>query len=312
MKFLRYFLLACLAASLATAHAQDACPPEPAMPDASQIAQLQKAAKNRGFLWRMSKDGRASYLYGTIHVSKLDWVFPGPALVKAVMETDQIALELNILNPDTLTQLGQGMQATSAQPLPAALQARVARQALASCLSAAQINTLRPEFQIVTLSVMALKKQGLHPSYGADAVIAGMANSTQKPIQALETVAQQLELMRAADSAQALAAVEEGLGQLEDGTAQALLSKLAQSWADSDYNTIASYASWCNCMNTDKQRADMQRALDDRNLPMAQRIDALHTQGQRIFTAVGALHMIGPMGLPALMAQRGYVVERVF
>jgi len=33
--------------------------------------------------------------------------------------------------------------------------------------------------------------------------------------------------------------------------------------------------------------------------------------GKQVFAAVGSLHMIGPMGLPALMAQRGYRVERV-
>jgi hypothetical protein len=37
----------------------------------------------------------------------------------------------------------------------------------------------------------------------------------------------------------------------------------------------------------------------------------LHAQGQRVFAAVGALHMTGPNALPVLMAGRGYHVERV-
>lgn len=312
MKFLPNFLIFVIAALLSTAHAQDGCPPAPTMPTAADIAVLQKSAKDRGFLWRITKEGRASYLYGTIHVSKLDWVFPGPRLVQAVLQTDVVALELNVTDPDTLRLLGQGMQDTSAQPLPAALEARVARQALASCVPAAQIKTLRPEFQIYTLSALALKKQGVDPTYGADTVIAGMATSTNRTIEALETATDQVNAMQAGSRAEALAMLEEGLAQLENGTAQALLTKLAQAWADSDYNTMNSYASWCNCMNTDKERADMKRMLDDRNLPMAQRIDALHTQGLNIFTAVGTLHMIGPTGLPVLMQQRGFVVERVF
>ncbi len=312
MKFLPNFLIFVIAALLSTAHAQDGYPPAPTMPAAADIAVLQKSAKDRGFLWRITKEGRASYLYGTIHVSKLDWVFPGPRLVQAVLQTDVVALELNVTDPDTLRLLGQGMQDTSAQPLPAALEARVARQALASCVPAAQIKTLRPEFQIYTLSALALKKQGVDPTYGADTVIAGMATGTNRTIEALETATDQVNAMQAGSRAEALAMLEEGLAQLENGTAQALLTKLAQAWADSDYNTISSYASWCDCMNTDKDRADMKRMLGDRNLPMAQRIDALHTQGLNIFTAVGTLHMIGPTGLPALMQQRGYVVERVF
>jgi uncharacterized protein YbaP (TraB family) len=30
-----------------------------------------------------------------------------------------------------------------------------------------------------------------------------------------------------------------------------------------------------------------------------------------VFAAVGSLHMIGPLGLPALMVQRGFRVEAV-
>jgi hypothetical protein len=30
-----------------------------------------------------------------------------------------------------------------------------------------------------------------------------------------------------------------------------------------------------------------------------------------VFAAVGALHMVGPLGLPKLMAERGYSVQRV-
>ncbi len=312
MKFLPNFIVVVLAVLLSTAHAQDGCPPPPTMPTAAEIAVLQKSAKDRGFLWRITKDGRASYLYGTIHLSKLDWAFPGPRLVQAVLQTDAVALELNPTDPDTLRQLNQGMQDTTAQPLPAALEARVARQAQASCIPAAQVKTLRPEFQIITLSVLALKKQGIDPTYGADAVIAGMATATKRTIEALETATDQIKTMQVGSRAEAIAMLEEGLAQLEDGTAQTLLTKLAQAWADSDYNTMSSYASWCNCMNTDKERADMKRILDDRNLPTAQRINAMHSQGLNIFTAVGALHMIGPTGLPALMQQRGYVVERVF
>ncbi len=55
----------------------------------------------------------------------------------------------------------------------------------------------------------------------------------------------------------------------------------------------------------------MRRLLDARNPALATRIDALHRSGKRVFAAVGSLHMTGARGLPALMVQRGYRVERV-
>jgi uncharacterized protein len=312
MHLLSHFLVLVLAALLGSAHAQDACPAPAGVPTPSQLQELQKSAKDRGFLWRISKDGRSSYLYGTIHVSKLEWAFPGPQMIQAIRQSDSIALELNPMDPDTVRQLNQGMQDTPATPMPKALEARVARQAQVSCVPIAQLTPLRPEFQIVMLSIMALMKQGLSPAYGADMVLAGVASSSQKPLEAIESVADQLNLMQVYSREEALAAVDEGLKLLEDGTVQVLLAKLAQSWADSDYPTMDSYASWCNCLNTAKERADLKRLLGDRNPAMAARIDTLHGTGQRIFAAVGSLHMIGPEGLPALMEKRGYTVAKVF
>jgi uncharacterized protein len=316
MKLLHHFLstvlCALVCAQSADAFAQDGCPVAAQAPTATELAEMQKSAKDRGFLWRISKDGRTSFLYGTIHIAKREWAFPGPQLVKALMQSDTVALELNLLDTATMGQLGQAMLDKTGLGLPAALEARVAQQAAASCVPAAQIKMLLPEFQLITLTVMALKRQGIDPSYGADAVIAGFASSTQKPIEALETAADQLKLLQANNPAEALTTLEEGLVQLEEGKAQQQMAKLALSWADSDFGTINSYADWCQCLATDKERAFMKLALDDRNPPMANRINTLHTQGRSVFTAVGALHMIGPMGLPALMQQRGFVVEKVF
>ncbi len=312
MLHLRHLVVLVLAALLGSAYAQDGCPAPDSAPTPSQLKELQKSAKDRGFLWRVTKDGRSSYLYGTIHVSKLEWALPGPQLIQAIRQSDSIALELNPLDPQAMHQLSQGMLDTPAKPLPQALGARFARQAQVSCVPVAQLAPLRPEFQIVTLTVMALMKQGLSPAYGADLVLAGVASSSKKSVEAIESVEDQLRLMRLSSREEALAALDEGLVQLEDGTAQVLLAKLAQSWADSDYPTMSSYTSWCKCLNTAKERADLKRLLDDRNPAMAARIDTLHGDGRRIFAAVGALHMVGPEGLPALMERRGYTVQKVF
>ena len=48
-----------------------------------QVEAGMKAAEDHGFLWRVSRDGRVSYLYGTIHLARLAWVFPGPTVVEA-------------------------------------------------------------------------------------------------------------------------------------------------------------------------------------------------------------------------------------
>jgi hypothetical protein len=67
----------------------------------SAIASLEKpgtALRNgvdRGMLWRIERDGRTSWLYGTIHVGRGDWVRPGPTIQKALTQSDTLALEID-------------------------------------------------------------------------------------------------------------------------------------------------------------------------------------------------------------------------
>ena len=74
---------------------------------------------------------------------------------------------------------------------------------------------------------------------------------------------------------------------------------------------LSRYSEWCQCASTPGEKEQMRRLLDDRNPGLAQRVDALHASGKKLLVAVGSLHMAGPQGLPALLASRGYLVERL-
>ena len=54
-----------------------------------------------------------------------------------------------------------------------------------------------------------------------------------------------------------------------------------------------------------------QRFLSERNVAMADRIERMLLAGQRIFVAVGALHMVGENGIPALLTAKGYKVRQL-
>ena len=45
---------------------------------------------------------------------------------------------------------------------------------------------------------------------------------------------------------------------------------------------------------------------------MAAQIDQLMGKGGVLFVGVGLLHLLGDNGLPQLLGQRGYLVERVY
>jgi hypothetical protein len=121
----------------------------------------------------------------------------------------------------------------------------------------------------------------------------------------------QLAIMQGRTLQETQTVVEQALADLEGGKASPMLLRIAQVWADGRFDELARYEQWCDCLHTDAERRLHQRLLDDRNPALAERIDALHAGGKQVFAAVGSLHMIGDLGLPALMAQRGYAVERI-
>jgi len=84
-----------------------------------------------------------------------------------------------------------------------------------------------------------------------------------------------------------------------------------QAWEAGDLETLAQYEQWCECAQTEDDRAAMRRLNDERNPLLADGIAARHKAGKRVFAAVGALHMTGQQALPLLLAQRGFKVERV-
>jgi uncharacterized protein YbaP (TraB family) len=288
-----------------------ACPPVAAVPTPEQVQAGMKTARNRGFLWRISKDGRESWLYGTVHVARFEWMFPGPAIVAALKASDTVALELDVLDPGIQQRMAEGMAAAPDTVLPGTLTQRLRRRAEAECISPQVLSAFSPEMQIATLESLAGRRDGLDPSYGIDIVLAGWARQAGKPVASLETPELQLATLALPTPAETQAFVDGALTEMETGRAAPALTRIAQVWADGDLDALSRYESWCDCVKTPTDRAALSRLLDDRNPGLADSIAALHARGQRVFAAVGSLHMIGPLGLPALMGQRGFRVDAV-
>jgi uncharacterized protein len=311
MQQLRTTLLAAglALASLAPLASAD-CPPAPSQPpSAAQMQQAQARARDRGLLWRISKDGRSAYLYGTIHVGTLDWAMPGPLLRAALQDSSMLALELDPTDPAIQQQLAAGISRTLT--LDAALSQRLARRVAAACLPEGALASLHPLMQAVTLTLIEARRDGLDPAYAQELALAGMAQTRQWPVISLETVPQQLDALLPADEDEARRLIADTLDQLEQGKVRPMLKRLAEAWERGDLATLEQYERWCDCAETEADRAFLQRLIAGRNSGLAARIDSLHSQGRPLFAAVGALHMTGPQGLPALLAQRGYRVERL-
>lgn len=268
------------------------------------------AARDRGFLWRIERDGRTSYLYGTLHVARADWLLPGPRVLGALAASDTLALEIDVLDADVQHALAQGMRAAPDEAPPAALAARLRAQIDAQCLAPAPMARLSPAVQLAALTSLVARGDGLDPAYAIDAFLAALARVDGKPVVSLETPQLQVALLRG-DARTADERLDEGLAELERGTARLMLLRVASLWNDGRADELERFEQWCDCAGTDAERAELKRLLDDRNPQLADRIAALHAGGASVFAAVGALHLFGAHALPRLLAARGFAVERV-
>lgn len=298
------------AASKASAGEAAECPAT-LVPSAQQTQLAERQARDRGFLWRIERDGKRSWLFGTVHVARFEWSFPGPQLAQALKQARVLALELDFSDPQALADALQVAAAAGSPTLPPALRARLARRLAAECLPESLLTLLPPALQAATLGALAGRRDGLDPAWAVDSMLAARARAADLRVVSLETLSAQLAALQGPHGEQSLRFVQRTLDSLDSGQAAPQVQRIAEVWAAGDLAALERWPEWCDCMNDADDRALMRRLLDERNASMADRIDALHREEAPVLAAVGALHMVGPQGLPARLAARGYRVERV-
>jgi uncharacterized protein len=295
-----------------------ACPPPTQPPTAADIAAFQRNARDRGFLWRVDKPGAPSaspsaYLYGTVHVGRLPWLATGPKVMAALQASDVLALEVDISDPRAALPFAAD-PAAGAPTLPAALTARLSKAVAAACLpaeAAQRVQRMSPAMQAITLTLLDARWVGLDAGLAQELILAGHARTQNKRIAELESAGMQAALIEQLAGKDLAEFVGRLLDQIESGQARTGIDELARVWDLGLLDRLQSYESWCECANTPEERAMLRELIDARNPAMADRIGARMRAGERLFVAVGALHMIGPLGLPALLRERGYRVERI-
>lgn len=305
------------AATIAPASTPASAPstPAPARPSSGASTcpppldtQVPARGDDRGVLWRISRNGHVSHLYGTVHVGKPAWQALGPLTAAALRASDTLALEIDPTDPAVLAALEDK---TPAPPLPDALAKRLRAATERACVPVLALAGLHPVLQATTLTVLDARWLGLDPNHSVEMQLVQRAKAQRKRVVSLETAEQQKQVLVPSDAAEAVAVIEQALDQLDSLVSRRVLERMVRAWERGDLDTLERYEDWCECAASEDDRAYLRRLNDERNGPLADRIAALHGQGRRVFAAVGALHMTGPAALPRLLAERGFTVERV-
>jgi uncharacterized protein YbaP (TraB family) len=270
-----------------------------------------------GQLYRVTLEGKTSYLYGTVHVGR-DGAYPLDAVaVRALQASRALVIELDI-REDKAFQLALARHAR--YPDGDSVQQHLSPAALNQLLPAlaragiplASVQHYKP-WLIANLLVGAeLTQAGYQRSQAAEYALLAAAQQQDKTVRELESADYQLGLFDSLDERQQEQYLLENLADLADGDALKKSQALLDAWSAADGAGIN--AAWRSATSGDSVSAGfMQRVLlGKRNPEMAANIERIMQQDQVAFVGVGLLHLVGEDGLPQLLKRRGYLVEQLY
>jgi uncharacterized protein YbaP (TraB family) len=268
------------------------------------------SARAEPALWEVTGGESTVWLFGSVHLLPEGGFTVGDELAEALGEAERLCLEIDTGAEDEA--------ATSAVTLARAVDpegrdlfellgsgaddVRDAAEAAGVPLEA--LAMFEPWFAGLTVSVLALQAHGYDVQHGVEQVIQAEARDAGLPSCGLETLDGQLGLLdRLPDTLQKeilMQAIEEA------GSIESLIEPMLDAWRRGD-------------------EAGLERSLEEdfegyaelaevliyrRNERWAGQVSKMLEDDEDVLVVVGAMHLVGDRGLPALLAERGYHVAR--
>jgi uncharacterized protein YbaP (TraB family) len=262
-------------------------------------------------LWRISDSDSEIWLFGTVHVlppalkwrdTRIDQAFDAADTVYFETATDAPA-QSNIAA--LVQRYGYNKPGvTLASMLTSSDRARLARICAKLHIAPAQLDPAKPWLVAVQISVAEVMAQGQAQAAGVDSVLDADAKAHNKKRAYFESAEEQIRFFADLDMAVQRQFLSATLREIEDQPSN--MDSLDQAWARGDVKTLSRE------INKDLRGAGPEiydALIKDRNKRWADKIDQMMKGSGKAFIAVGAAHLVGKDGVPALLRAKGYVVE---
>jgi uncharacterized protein YbaP (TraB family) len=275
------------------------------------LAAVPAAAAEVGTLWRLRDGAGTVFIAGSLHQLRRDRAALPPSYGQAYGEAERLVMELDMdaISPADLAGelLGraidpQGRSLRDGLP-PAswrALQPRLAGLGMPE----AAIDRFEPWAVALLLASAEFMQRGYSPDSGVEGQLQTRAAADRKPIDGLETPAQQLELFDGLPRAEQLDLLAVTLKEL-DGVGPRL-DALEGAWRAGDLAGLEALL-----LGDYLQRPDLhQRLVVRRNAAWVAPVQELLRRPDDTLVVVGLMHLLGDQGLIALLRNQGLKPER--
>lgn len=261
-------------------------------------------------LWHVQGPQGEVYLLGSVHVlpPNLQWRTPSiqrglmrsTVFVFEVPQDDAAVAELQgLIQQRGFLPAGESLRAMLRPETRADYDALVAQ----SGLPAAELDRQRPWLAGIQLLFSQMRKLRYASNSGVESVLSAMAAKDKKPVRYLESIQEQFALLAPEDRKLELQEFEAGLKDLRDISTE--LDPMIKAWSNGDQAELDRLING----SLEEYPEARKELLEDRNAKWIPKIEAMLKEKQVFFIAVGAGHLTGPKGVPALLRKAGYRID---
>ena len=270
------------------------------------------AQTGKNFLWKVEdKNGSVAYLLGSLHVLTQEWYPLNNTITKAFADSKVLIEEVDIDETNDpavmMAALAKAMLTdgkTLDQMVSPEVYAEVKRRAEKSGLPMMALQRMKPWLVAITLMAPTLQAAGFKPELGIDQHFFALAKSSGMQRDALETIAYQLDRFDSMSPKLQEDLLKTTMEDLDSEVSG--VKEMAQAWA---FGNVAEIEK-TNLKDLQDSPELYQRLLVERNHNWIPRVERCLKEKSACFVVVGAAHLVGPDGLPTLLAKLGYKVTQ--
>jgi uncharacterized protein len=261
-------------------------------------------------LWTVHSPTATAYILGSIHLLPPNMLWRTPAINSALEASDVYVFEAPLDSA--------GMAAVTAfvrehgllppgETLPSLLDGRAQKDfhdAVAlTDLPENRLDNMRPWLASIALETAYMEKQHYSPMSGVDRQVFDIATAHGKSIRCFETVDQQLSLLTPPDEKLEVQEFDVDIRQFK--TEMSSLGPFVDAWASGKAERVGALLN----KDLDEEPGARKALIDDRNKAWLTKLDGMMSEHHTYFITVGAGHLVGPRGVPALLKAKGFRVD---
>ncbi len=251
---------------------------------------------------------KPSYLFGTIHAACQGDVVSVEVVTPYIDRSERLLMEIDLDHPKELGSVASSVIIPNGKTLKDFLKpdefAKVDAMVTELLgISAENVKSVKP-MVISVLLLTSPKVLGCTPPVTYDSLLARIAADAKKPVEGLETAAQQIAMIDSKPIEKQARELYEM--SLEPAKFKKNLTAVIEAYRNRDSERLFEYS-------LEQSRDDkefLKRLLDDRNMAWIPKIEAAIT-ARPTFIAVGAAHLGGKFGVVSLLRAKGYTVTAV-